>query len=298
MPITQCRTCGNVVDDPSRPCPSCGNFCGQPPKPSAQSFVQSPVFNNGDASKFSVGVVLSRSFSTFFKHPFVFVGLSFLGQIPGLVVMAFTQDSEGIAWIISMIFGLIFQGAIAYGVYEALRGGNAQFGKSLSRGLARFIPLLFTVLSCVALLALLLVGVTVLGIVVSPFINLLIPLALLTTLAILVLTCKWYVSVPVCVVERLGPIQSLNRSSILTKGCRLKIGGLFLLFFVIAFTVIFVFRFVAGIVGVGGGASSVIEQFINVVPMVFAHIVTAVTYYELRNVKEGVTIDSLANVFD
>ena len=81
----------------------------------------------------------------------------------------------------------------------------------------------------------------------------------------------------------------------------MKIAGLYLLYFVFNFTVAFVFRFVVGAAGIVAGASFVthaIQQFIGAVPIALGSVITAVTYYELRNVKEGVSIDSLANVFD
>jgi hypothetical protein len=108
------------------------------------------------------------------------------------------------------------------------------------------------------------------------------------------------VFIPACVVERLGPIESLNRSSNLTKGCRWKISVLYLLCFVIgvAFGVTFAFISGAFMSGFNPIFLAVFEQLSVTIPMTFVNVLTAVTYYELRNVKEGVTIDSLANVFD
>ena len=295
MPVKQCRTCGFLVTDPSRPRPSCGNMNGQP-VPSAKS----PVYNNDGASVFSVGAVLSRSFSAFFKHPLVFVGLSFLALLPGLALTALMRNAgilERLTQFISFVLGLAIQGAIAYGVYEVLRGSAARFGECLSRGMARVIPLAFASLSFSIFFVLIMsfVGMALIAVIGGIGI-IIIPALILTTS---VLFCKWSVFIPACVVERLGPIKSLRRSSILTKGCRSKIAGLYLLCFVIIFTVVFVLGFITEMAGIAGAwISSLIQQLANAFPLAFTQVMTAVMYYELRNVKEGVTVESLANVFD
>jgi hypothetical protein len=45
------------------------------------------------------------------------------------------------------------------------------------------------------------------------------------------------------------------------------------------------------------GTSSVIQQLISAVPIGYAHVISAIIYYELREFKEGVTPDSIANAF-
>ena len=113
------------------------------------------------------------------------------------------------------------------------------------------------------------------------------------------LLCKWSVFVPACAVERLGPIKSLNRSSDLTKGCRFKIAGLYLLCIVIGIVVVLVFAFVEAFVSKFNPIFlAAFQQLALAVPMAFSNVITAVIYFELRNIKEGIAVDSLANVFD
>ena len=256
-----------------------------------------------------MGTVLSRTFFTLFKHPFIFLGLSFLAQVPRLIVTALTQGSSEHSYSIDFIFGpvmqgaralhtaliprwehgrylnfmlgLVMQSAVAYGVCEVLQGSVAKFGTSLSKGLARIGPLSLATLSYCIFLTLVVFGgamlTRVLGLNALPVI----------ILVWSVMWCKWCVFLPACVVERLGPIESLNRSSILTKGCRLKIAALYLLSFVINAVVMSVLGFTDWILRVPFD----IQQFAAAVPMAFASVMTAVMYYELRNVKEGVTIE-------
>ena len=90
MPIMHCQNCGYVIIDPSRPCQSCVSMYAPPPyQPTTQQAVRplNTPQNYVAATTFSVGSVLSRAFSTLFKHPFVFVGLSFTAKIPALLVL-------------------------------------------------------------------------------------------------------------------------------------------------------------------------------------------------------------------
>jgi hypothetical protein len=112
--------------------------------------------------------------------------------------------------------------------------------------------------------------------------------------------------VPVRVVENTGIGESFGRSRALTKGNRMKIFGLFLLFMV----VVILFSVVLGaIVGVGSVAASggvatggllfhVLEWFINVAVIALGAAGVASIYYELRTVKEGIAPQQLAAAFD
>ena len=299
MLMVQCQVCGDVFADSLRLCPSCGNMCGPTPKPFVRSFRRPPVSNTGDASEFSVGTVLSRSFFTFFKHPFVFVGLSFLAEVPVLAVMSVMRNSTAkglIATLFSFVFGLLVQGAVAHATFEALRGGAARLGNSLSHGMARFVPMILATLSYFIFC----VFVVIIGVLMTHLragVLVAVPFVLI---ALSVLWCKWSMFIPACAVERLGPIESMNRSATLTEGCRLKIAGLYTLGFFNVFVVTFVLGFILGyIVGERDTfAVFVIQRFIVDVPVAFILVMTAVMYYEMRNVKEGVSIDSLAAVFD
>jgi len=252
-------------------------------------------------SVFSVGTVLSRTFSTFFKHPFVFIGLSLLSQVAGFIinlVLGFAGETiAAIAILAAAFLILITQGAVAYGVYETLRGNAAQFSKSLSRGLARIIPLTLGVLLFYIALALVFalgaIGVAVAGLAfgfLAAVVIIALPLALLAA----ILFFKWIVFVPACVVEGLGPVKSLSRSSELTDGCRLKIVALYLM----GFTVLSIVFFVTALSTHIHPVFTIVELIVDAIPIAFLNVMTAVIYYELRSVKEGVSIESLTSVFD
>ena len=259
----------------------------------------SELSHEDGSSLFSVGKVLGHSFSTFFKHPFVFLGLTILAQTPGFVIVVLMRNSSRfltrysystigllalIVWIVNFIFGLAIQGTIAYGVYETLSSKPARFGKALSHGMARIGTLALAVLSYSVRLFVL---IFVVGFFLIRVLGLPVGIAVLGLL-IAALWCKWSVFVPACVVERLGPIKCLHRSSDLTKGCRLRIAALYLLCFVIIVVIIYVLAYVNAFVSAFFLKTfaraftlvflAAIRELVTAVPVTFLHIVTAVIY--------------------
>jgi hypothetical protein len=107
----------------------------------------------------------------------------------------------------------------------------------------------------------------------------------------------WFVATPVCVVEKLGPLGSMGRSSRLTKGHRWKIFGLFLLLIIIS---VVVSQSVAVILVAIGGVTLALLGAIawGGVWGAFYAISVVVTYHDLRAAKEGTDIDQIAAVFD
>lgn len=237
--------------------------------------------DSATALSLNIGSVLGRSFGILSKKPGIFFGLMLLAALPSflLTLAIHSSESQGavaaLPKIVELVLGTAIQGATAYAVFQTLRGDKVSFGESITRGMARLIPLG---------IAALLVGLGVgLG-------------AALFLIPGLILMCLWYVTIPACVVERLGPIESMSRSRKLTLGYRWPIFGLILLV-VIATALLY---------GVVVGLASMDDTFFFsalmlvafIVPQTLANIIVAIVYFDLRAIKEGVTIDNLANVFD
>jgi len=274
----------------------------QPAKPpeqaSVQSFdqqyVQSPVqndldVNDLDASDFSFETVLGNSFSIFFRHSLVFVGLTFLSQMLGFSTTLLTRMRPG---MINLIFGLAIQGAIIYGAYDALQGRTVRFGRTLSKGFRRCWSLFCASIAlgiCSFFLYLFAFFV---------FINKGVLFTVPIFFLMLWLWCLLSMYAPACVVEHLEPMGSLFRSSILTKDCLLKIAGLYFLCFSIMIGIVVVSEVTGKIFTAETLGRSVIQQFVIAVPMAFFHVTTAVIYYELLYVKEGTTLDRLESVIN
>jgi uncharacterized membrane protein len=157
-----------------------------------------------------------------------------------------------------------------------MRGRPVSLSESLQVGLQRFFPI---------------VGLAiVMGIMVMlGFILLIVPGLILLTM--------WFVSTPACVVERLGPIRSLGRSSELTKGHRWKIFGLMLVLLLISMVVTPVIEY--SFAAIGGTMLVLIASLLwNGVWGAFYAISVVVTYHDLRVAKEGIDIEQIAAVFD
>jgi len=100
------------------------------------------------------------------------------------------------------------------------------------------------------------------------------------------------------VVEKAGPLKSLNRSSDLTGGNRLKILALL----IIVGMVIIAFNWAGSrIIEVIAAKATIIfytNALLKSIVFAFVWIIQAVLYFELRRVNEGISIDNMANIFD
>lgn len=236
--------------------------------------------NAFSAPQLTVGSVLGRTWAALFKNPVVFFGLAAAAVLPPALLEALMPQSVG--WssfmrLLAMVLGLVIQGAVAYAVYQALRDENAvSVGDAISHGLTR-LPTLF--------LAALLVGLLVM-----------VGLVLLIIPGIIV-GCILAVTIQACVVEQLGPVESLKRSAELTKGYRLTIFFLVLIVTLAVVAVVFLVAFIAALL-FGATLAGLLGAVIAVVPQAFSLVMSAIIYADLRAVKEGVTIDTLADVFD
>jgi hypothetical protein len=118
------------------------------------------------------------------------------------------------------------------------------------------------------------------------------------TAALCAVVCKWYVAPPVCVVERMGALKSLNRSGHLTKGRRLKIFGMLLLLIIVSAIITSIVRFILNRTIGSEFVGTLIEAVANAVPMALFNIMPVTVYYGLRVEKENLTASSLADIFD
>ena len=113
----------------------------------------------------------------------------------------------------------------------------------------------------------------------------------------LMLLTRWYLAAPACVVERLGPRDSMRRSAQLTEGHRWKVfGGIVLL--VIGSTIASQ-TITASFTVMGGAMLGLVGTLISgAISGAVTAIFVVVAYYELRVAKEGIDIDEIAAVFD
>ncbi|WP_395645236.1 glycerophosphoryl diester phosphodiesterase membrane domain-containing protein [Terricaulis sp.] len=240
--------------------------------------------------------LIGRNFGLFFLMALVFAGApQFAIQYAQSIAfssgdpMMMTYVSLG-ALLASFVFTYILQGSLTRASVDDLSGKGVQFGAALGDGFRYFFPLFIVAL---------LVGI---GMMIG-FILLIIPG--------IILAVRWVVSAPVVVVEREGPTRAIGRSAELGEGHRWAIFGLILLFVVFSYACMIVLGMVmaatlgdvgpAGIITTMDTTGLLIAGFtavISAITTLISTVGTASLYFELRRVKDGVSVTDLASVFD
>ena len=241
--------------------------------------------NRGAAGDFRIGRVFDRASSVYTRNFLIFTLVPMVAYLPSLLLPAsaggMAIQNRGwviglLAIILTVMLGLLSQAILVYGSFQDMRGKAVNIGESFNVGIGRLVPIL---------------GLTILeglGIMVG-FMLLIVPG--------LILIAMWFVAVPVCIVERRGPWQSMVRSGELTKGHRWKIFGVVILLYLVSGIVGYILTSVLGAVA-GAVAATIVSLIWNGVWGAFFAVFVVVTYYELRVAKEGVDIEQIASVFD
>ncbi len=253
--------------------------------------------------QFSAGRVLSRSFTVTIQNFVTFFVLALIVSAPVIVVghllkaddsvgmdpgvrldeygeLVVTEAkgspaSQGIVMLLNMIAQGVLAGALAFGVFQALRGQRVSLGACLSRGFARLLPIVVISL------------VTGVGVMLG---------MLLLIVPGIMLACAWYVAVPVTAVERLGVGAALTRSQDLTRGYRWSIFGMFMLLIVLMLLVMTVL--VGLFSAMGSLPAAIISGLVGVFLGLYGGVLGAVAYHDLRITKEGATTDELVKAFE
>jgi hypothetical protein len=183
--------------------------------------------------------------------------------------------SFGITIILGLILHTIGEAVLLFGAFQYLCGVQVRPTEAVRRALSRFFPL---------------VGLGILS-------GLGIGLgAILLLLPGLILIVMWAVIVPVCVVERLGPIDSMSRSSDLTRGHRWKLSGIMIPLLALQEIGRRLVPFIlapAGLVVMSLGVVLWTAMWAS-----YWNCVLIMTYHDLRVAKEGVDTEQIAAIFD
>ncbi|MEL6204000.1 MAG: hypothetical protein AAFR47_01635 [Pseudomonadota bacterium] len=264
---------------------------------------------------FGVGAVISESFSIFFKRliPILIVGfvVFFLASLVsalllGMDVATGQTDPFGIdptgdltgptggeiaGFFVSALFGLIayslMVSVFVLLAYDAKLGRPARLGGYFGAALPVIVP---TIVLSVVMWILIVFG----------FLLLIVPGLWLAAL--------FSVVIPAIVIERAG-YSALGRSAQLTKGYRWSIVGVYAVMFLIVIVVSLILGAViaglaalllagGGTVGFGSGLTFLaINAVTSALSYGFTAIMSAIIYARLRELKEGVSVASLVDVF-
>jgi len=270
-------------------------------KSTPRKYYEARVRQSNRARYYSLqtGSVIGRAFGTWFRNLPALITLAALVQSPvilgGYLVFTFwphlaTGLGVSIAMIgIEAVVGSVLSGAVAFVVVRQLMGERASFTKSLSMGSASLIRVIGTgtlagVIAAIGFMLLFIPGVFA--------------------------SCILFVAVPAALFERTGPLESLKRSAFLTKNSRLAI--------LAALTVIGVLGRLLGVtfhVAIGAwlghgvsyswqarpGEHAIVfvsAQLFELFAGTIVPVLVSVVYVQLRQGKEGATVEALASIFD
>jgi hypothetical protein len=245
--------------------------------------------------RLNIGSVLGRSFAILLGNLSSFLAISLATTFP-LYALYFwlgydfgigpsgnaselfvSQVVAGIlATFLSSTLAFVATGMIVYGTLRELQGRRAKFSDLVRRGIATVVPVLLVALVSSTLY---IVG-----------------FALLVIPGLIVAVALW-VAVPLAVVERRGLMASLRGSRELTWSYRGPIFGLLVLN--LAVTSGFTYAYLAFLdYGSSHLRSVLIDWGTAGLFNAFWAVVTAVTYFDLKRIKEGAEVNEMAAVFD
>jgi hypothetical protein len=190
-----------------------------------------------------------------------------------MLVLALGLLALGILMLV--VFTVVYV-AMIYGVFQDMREHPFNLTEGLGRGLGRFWPLI--------------------GLWICAGLGTMVGLLLLIVPGV-ILIVMWWTAAPACVLERLGPIRSLERSGDLTRGNRWRL-------LAIIVSIAIVSSFADSIIVAVPTAlnlpivAAVLSYIWNTLSTAYHLIATVVAYHELRFAREGVDASSIASVFD
>ncbi len=245
---------------------------------------------------FTIGNALGTTFRVWFRNFIPFTILSAVIHLPigiwlatmlhGSLTPGRVDDIQTYAHLslaVGIVLNILLTSALVYGVVMELRGARARLGRSVLVGLARFLPALGV--------SLLLATIVFLGV-----LSWVIPGVMAYTI--------FYVAVPASVIERPGLWGAMNRSSQLTAGLGLKIFAMVVLVFAVNYGLTygvertFLDKAATGDVMPQLRLYAGVDLAREIVTSTFGAVLVAVTYFQLRQRKDGTSADELARVFD
>jgi hypothetical protein len=232
-------------------------------------------------------IIPSKLFQYFLMIPFITSGNAIAH--PWLIV---------VLGQLSILLQLLLMSAIAYCVIQNEDGQKASFGTMVSAGFSSLL-----VLAVIYVFFILVAGLSV----------------FLLFIPIIIISCMWWVVVPVAVAEKLSIMGCIRRSNQLTKGSRWIIFSLMLLYILLIMAVSIINLYLLyGTVGldwrnmINGNKAMLkamrnpsgnflilqfVSQVIGTILVGFISVVVAVCYVQLRRLKDGVTVNQVSSVF-
>jgi hypothetical protein len=236
------------------------------------------------------GDLLGTGFSLLFSRFFI-IPLALVVMLPTLVCHIYLPTSRigiGVNWwnilaatFVYVLCQSVLSSVLIYAVVKKLQGQNVGLGTAIARGLGA------TLRSFVTSFLMTLIAIVGFALLVIPG---------------WIWQSMLWVAVPVTVVERDGPLESLERSATLTKGYRWTIFGVFFVLGLLEYIVALALG--AALRVLSHSAAEILRNFLiaQYVLQAFEAALLAVmisySYYRLVEAKEGTNIDKIASVFE
>lgn len=249
--------------------------------------IQTPRFDFGRVTS-RIGALIGRNFVPFLVLSLILAGAPYLLLLMVQPTLGGEPDSaiaiSMVALLVLVGTSLVLQAAITRASVDDLSGKGVSIGSALSTGVSAALPLLgFGILFGLG------VGLGMILLVVPG----------------IYLALRWAVAGPIIVIERLGVLKAMGRSAVLTENHRWAILGLFVLYIIFAIVVQGVVALVVpgagaaimGMPGEVGVLAIVVLVAFQTISSIIATVGVAAVYFELRQIKEGVDVAELANVF-
>ncbi len=244
-----------------------------------------------------VGSIISESFSILFSKFIPVILIAFVPALIGLLASGLlvgfgaalgqeTPQFDGpgsaigfvVVFAINMVVYAVTTALLVQLAYDAKLGRPAQIGRYLGPAFGTILPLVVlslvvAVLFGIAAMFLLIPGLWVYAV--------------------------FSVMAPAVVIERVG-FGGLGRSARLTKEYRWPIIGAFLVLIICIIIINLVTGFVIGLIQAVGGiaVSLVLYALLSAIGSGLGSILIALIYARLREIKEGISVDQIAAVFD
>ena len=244
-----------------------------------------------------LGSLIGESFSIFFRHfiqiiivafvPIV-LGRTFSGLLIGFDVAIGVKGMQIFkagavsalvsSYVVKLVAGYLATALLVQLAYDAKLHRPVRLARYFGPTLSALLPLV------------------AIGIVAS--------IAELIGIALLIVPGLWlsavfFVIAPAIVIERVG-FRGLARSAALTKHYRWPIVGLFILTLVFVLSLGFAMVFLTKLIVASGGIALgfVLSAVLSSIGAGLASLLVVLTYARLREIKEGVSVDQIASVFD
>jgi hypothetical protein len=223
-----------------------------------------------------VGTVFGRSTGVFARHAIPFCLLGALYAAPNLIPAPPGKEVSALTPLLQLLFTPITQAIVVHATFQDLGGRPFAITESFRRSLSRFFPII----------GLSICWVIVIG---MGFVLLIVPGVLFVLM--------FLVALPACVVEKLGPIESMTHSAELTKGHRWRVLGVLVLLGLAVVVGGFILAAIL-LLWPGTTASTIGIFVLQALVGAYESIVVAVLYSDLRMARDGIDLEQITAVFD